>query len=363
MAVSDREVIDPDESVPPGEKRHLRYPVGETYLGDPIEIPVTIINGEHDGPRVFFTAALHGDELNGVKVVQEIAATYDPADIHGSLVCLHVCNVPAFHAQQRYIPIYDQDLNRSFPGSSRSTMADRMAHHIYSRFIRGCDLGIDFHTSTRNRTTMYHVRADLEDPGVERLARAFGANVVLYGSGYRGSLRWVATDDGIPTITVEMGRAHRFQPVLVDKALEGVESVLAEYEVLPGRPVHWPGWFKSTAAETEKRWLRADVGGLVEMEWGPYPLVYEDDPICTITNHFMTQVHTVRAPFTGLIVGALENPVAAPGHPLCHLVRVDEETVDEIDREIKRGEFDGYRRHGDGWLSADAITLPGPSHR
>ena len=338
-----------DSEVAPGEKRHIRYRVGETYLGDPIEMPVTVINGEGGGPTLFLSAGIHGDELNGVKVVQEAAASYDPADLHGTLVCLHVCNVPAYEAQRRDTPIYDQDMNRSFPGKERSNTTERMANRIYQRFISQCDLGLDFHTSTRNRTTIYHARADLNDPAVRRLARAFATNVVLYGAGDAGSLRSTATADGIPTVTVEMGRAHRFQPVLVEKALEGIESVLAEYELLPDEPVHWPGWYQTTSADSTKRWLRADTGGLVEMEWGPYPLVQEGDRICTITNHFRTDEHVVTAPFTGLIVGYLENPVALPGHPLCHIVNMNPETRDEISREIEHGEFDGYRIPGGLW--------------
>lgn len=340
------EPVDYQELTEPGERHHLRAQIGESYLGDPVEMPVTIVNGMHDGPTIFFTAAIHGDELNGVKVVQEIAQRFDPATIHGTLVCLHVCNVPAFQAQQRYTPIYDQDLNRAFPGKARSTTTERMANQIYYRYIQQCDLGLDFHTSTRNRTTIYHVRAELENPAVKRLARAFASNVILTGAGDAGSLRKVATDAGIPTITVEMGRAHRFQSALIDQALRGVESVFGEYQVLPDQPVHWPGWYKVTDPESEKRWLRADVGGLVDMEWGPYPLVHEGDVICRITNHFNTAEDVISAPFDGLILGSLENPVAAPGHPVCHLVRLNEITVEEIEREITRGEFDGYRLYG-----------------
>ncbi|SHG81750.1 succinylglutamate desuccinylase/aspartoacylase family protein [Halobaculum gomorrense] len=324
--------------VDPGEVRHFRHEVGETYLGDPVEVPVTVINGEHDGPTVLLTAAIHGDELNGVKVLQEVAAGYDPAEIHGTLVCIHVCNVPGYLAQQRYLPIYDQDLNRSFPGKPRSNTAERMANAIYETFVRQCDLALDFHTSTRGRTTMYHVRADMTNPAVARLAWAFGSNVVLSGEADGGSLRSVATNAGIPTITIEMGRAHRFQPELIERGLDGVESVLAEHDVLPGKPVIYPGWRRVVDAARDKTWLRADTGGLVEMEYDA-PLVREGDSICTITDHFKTRERTVRAPFTGVVVGALQNPVAAPGHPLCHLVSVDEGTAAEIQREVDSGEF------------------------
>ncbi|AUV80326.1 deacylase [Salinigranum rubrum] len=341
-----------DGEVRPGEKRQFRYEVGETYLGDPVEIPVTIINGDDPGPRVCLTAAIHGDELNGVKVLQEVADRYTPSEIHGTLVLLHVVNVPAYQAQQRYIPIYDQDLNRSFPGKERSNTAERMAHRVYSRFVSQCDLGLDFHTSTRNRTTMYHVRADVENPETRRLAEAFGANVILSGEGEESSLRAVASRNGTPTVTVEMGKAHRFQSGLVDKALEGVESVLAAYDVFDG-VVAEPSWRKVMGPDEEKRWLRAETGGLVEMQWGPSPLVHEGETICTITDHFKHDEHVIEAPFTGLIVGVLENPVALPGHPLCHLVRISSETRAEIERQITSGEFDGYRSHGQRWMADD----------
>lgn len=241
-------------------------------------------------------------------------------------------------AQQRYIPIYDLDLNRSFPGRRRSNTAERMATAIYETFVGHCDVGLDFHTSTRGRTTMYHVRADMANPDVARLARAFGSNVILSGEADEGSLRTVATDDGVPTVTVEMGRAHRFQPELVDRGLEGVGSVLAQFGVLPGEPVLHPGWRRVVDAGRDKTWLRAEVGGLVEMCYDD-PLVYEGDTVCTITDHFKTRETSVRAPFTGLVVGVLQNPVAAPGHPLCHLVSVSADTAAEIERGIQSGEF------------------------
>jgi hypothetical protein len=214
-----------DGTVPPGEKRHFRYEISETYLGDPVEVPVTVINGTEPGPRLCLTAAVHGDELNGVKVCQEVAKRYSPSEIHGTLVVLHVVNVPAYQAQQRYIPIYDQDLKRSFPRQEGGNTASRMAHEVFERLLKPCDLCLDFHTSTRNRTTMYHARANVSDPTVERLTRALGANLVLSVAGDSGSLRAAATAAGTPTVTVEMRKAHRFQPVLIEKALVGVEPV------------------------------------------------------------------------------------------------------------------------------------------
>jgi predicted deacylase len=311
--------------VEPGETANVRYTISETYLGEPVRVPVTIINGDEPGPCVCLTAAAHGDELNGIEVVREVAHEWDLDGLRGTLVCLPVLNVPAFIAQERYLPIYDRDLNRSFPGSPDSTSAKRMAHTLFTNFIAPCDLGLDFHTSTRGRTNMLHVRADMTDDEVARLARSFGSNVIIAGDGPEGSLRHEATVTGTPTITVEMGEAHRFQRNLIDRALEGVESVFAEYGLLASPAVSWPGW-RTIIDASEKTWLRSDVGGIVDMHYDRGDLVEADEPICTVTNPFKEESEPVIAPFTGLLVGVLENPVVYPGNPLCHIVELDEAT-------------------------------------
>ena len=311
--------------VEPGETANVRYTISETYLGEPVRVPVTIVNGEREGPCVALTAAAHGDELNGIEVVREVAHEWDHEDLRGTLVCLPVLNVPAFITQQRYLPIYDRDLNRSFPGSPDSTSAKRMAHTLFTNFIQPCDLGLDFHTSTRGRSNMLHVRADMADDDVARLARAFGSPVIIDGDGPPGSLRSEATAVGVPTITVEMGEAHRFQRDLIDAALRGVSSVFAEYGLRSSTAVHWPGW-RTIIDSTEKTWLRSDVGGIVEMHADRGEVVEADQPICTITNPFKEESAPVLAPFTGLLVGVLENPVVYPGNPLVHIVELDAPT-------------------------------------
>ncbi len=312
--------------VDPGERQNIRYTVTETYLGDPVRIPVTIINGEKPGPTMFLSAAAHGDELNGIEVVRTVAHSWDHDELAGTLVCLPVLNVPGFVAQQRYLPIYDRDLNRSFPGNPDSTSAKRVAYSIFNNFIEPCDFGIDFHTSTRGRTNMLHIRAAMDNPAVERLAKAFASHVIIDKEGPDGSLRKEACDAGVPTMVVEMGEAHRFQRDFIDRGLSGVNSVLAEFGLRETESVNWPGWQAVIAEREERTWIRADAGGLMDIRVGYGDLVYEGKTIAEITNPFQTEVTEVTAPFTGLLVGVAENPLVYPGNPLCHLVRVDERT-------------------------------------
>ncbi|PSQ45863.1 deacylase [Halobacteriales archaeon SW_7_68_16] len=317
--------------VEPGEAAHFRYTVSETYLGEPVQVPVSIINGRDPGPTAFLTAAIHGDELNGIEVVREIAHEWDHGDVAGALICIPVMNPMGFITQQRCLPIYDRDLNRAFPGDPESTSAKRIAHTIYENFVSQADFGIDFHTSTRGRTNMFHVRADMADPDVARLARAFGSNVVMDSDGSSGMLRREASENGVPTITIEMGEAHRFERDLIDRGLSGVKSVFAEYGIHPQETVQWGGWRTVVSGRDRKTWLRADTGGIVETRHGKGDLVYDGDPICRITNPFKQETDIVRAPFTGVLVGLLENPVVYPGNPLCHLVRVSDDTRKAIE--------------------------------
>lgn len=314
-------------SVAPGETADFRYTISETYLGDPLRIPVTIINGARDGPVVGLTAATHGDELNGIEVVRTVAQSWDLEGLAGTVVCLPVVNVPGFIAQQRYLPILDRDLNRSFPGDPDGTSAKRIAATVFDNFIRSLDVLLDFHTSTRGRNNMLHVRAEMDDPAVNRLARAFAAPLIIDRTGPEGSLRREATAAGVPAITVEMGEAHRFQRTLIDRSLKGVTSVFAEYGLLERAAVHWPGWRTVVDDDSEKTWIRADAGGIVEMHFECGSLVYEGDEICQISNPFMRDSEAVNAPFTGVLVGVLENPVVYPGNPLVHLVELDDRTT------------------------------------
>ncbi|MFW5939860.1 MAG: succinylglutamate desuccinylase/aspartoacylase family protein [Halolamina sp.] len=312
--------------IDPGERQQLRFTVSQSYLGDPVRMPVTIVNGEEPGPTVFLSAASHGDELNGIEVVRRVANEWDLSKLAGTLVCLPVLNVTGFLVQQRYLPGSGRDLNRSFPGAPDSTASKRMADRIYQNFVEPCDFGLDFHTSTRGRTNTLHVRADMDDPVAARLAKAFASNVIIDTNGASGTLRREATDAGTPTVTVEMGEAHRFQRQYIERALAGVESVLAEYEMLPLPAVAWPGWRTVVGGDHERTWIRADAGGIVDMHVDLGDLVRAGDPIATISNPFGGEGSTVEAPFTGLLVGSLERPIVYPGNPVCHLAELDEGT-------------------------------------
>ena len=319
-----------DTIVLPGETRHLRLAVSESYVSTPVEIPVTIINGILEGPILLVCAASHGDECNGTAVVRELIYDVDHSNLTGVLVCAPVLNLPGFLRAERNLPD-GRDLNRNFPGKPDGNSAQRIAHTIFSKIIQKCDYGIDIHTAGQGRANLVQVRGDMENNEVRRVARAFGTEIIIDELGLAGTLRRSATDIGIPMITVEIGETQRFEKHLVSMGLQGVMNVLYELGMLKGKTVE--PIFQVIVKKTE--WVRADRGGILEMKILPRDLVQEGEELCTITNPFGKEVGVVRAPFTGMVVGITNYPMVTPGSPICHLVKLDK-TLSTVENALRR---------------------------
>src|SRR5262245_4752810 len=165
-------------SILPGERGDLRVKISELYTAVPVMIPLTIVNGAKAGPRLFITAAIHGNETNGIEMVRRIRAEVDPLKLRGVLLLVAIANPIAFMNMSRDLPD-GRDLNRFFPGRASGSMASHIAASLFDKVIRRADYGIDLHTAAAGRTNLPHVRADLSFPQVRRLASAFGSEVVF----------------------------------------------------------------------------------------------------------------------------------------------------------------------------------------
>lgn len=319
-----------DTIVLPGETRHTRLAVSESYVSTQVEIPITIVNGIAEGPVLFVSGASHGDECNGTGIARELIYGVDHSDLRGVLVVAPVLNLPGFLRNERYLPD-GRDLNRNFPGKPDGNPAQRIAHAIFTKMIQKCDFGIDLHTATRGRTNILQVRGDMSNSEVRRIARAFGSEIVIDEAGLGGTLRRAATEGGIPMITAEVGEAQRFEKELVKSGLRGVLNVLSELGMLKSRT--FQPLFQVIVKKTV--WVRANKGGILEMIAEPRGLVSEGEELCTITNPFGKEVGTVRAPFTGMVVGITNYPMVSPGSPICHLVKLDR-TLSTVEAALRR---------------------------
>jgi uncharacterized protein len=300
--------------------------VSEYYTATPVNVPVTVIRGQEPGPILFLTAAIHGDELNGVEIVRRVMTSLTPDQVRGTLICVPVVNRMGFLTHTRYLP-GRRDLNRYFPGDHRGNAAARTAHALFTEIVKRSTYGIDLHTASVGRTNLPHVRADMSDDKVRRIARAFGMEIIIDFAGGPRTLRAAATHAGVPTIIFEAGETFRFQRNMVARGVAGVRNVLAGLAMIdePAKEARFQVIVKVS------EWVRPVRGGIADILVRPGDLVYTGDEIASITNPFGREVSSVRSPLTGLIIGITTVPMVNPGDAICHVAKL-EKTLATVER-------------------------------
>lgn len=321
----------------PGRVASFLVEVSQSYTGHTVRIPVTVVAGARPGPTCFVTAAIHGDELNGVGAVRRLVAEARSRRrvMRGVLVCLPLVNVLGFHVHSRYLPDR-RDLNREFPGGRSGAMAARIAHAIWSKVIARCDYGIDLHTAAVGQSNLPHVRADLRVPVLRKAAAAFGCELIFDDPGRRGSLRRAATEHGIPTLLMEAGGALEYREDMILRGFRGCLAALGALGLLDEPP--FPTGFQATTRRAE--WIRASRGGIVELRACPGDLVRRGEPLYAISNPFGREVNRRKAPHTGLVVSTSTIPMVRPGSPICHLMPL---TAAQVARAVRTRASAGLR--------------------
>lgn len=302
------------EKIGLGESRNVQLAVGESYSSMAVQIQIHIRRGQKDGPVVFVTGALHGDEINGCGAIRQLIQDDDFQLLRGSLVLIPVLNLPAFERHSRYLPDR-RDLNRSFPGTADGSLASRMAHTIFNEIVTRCDYGIDLHTASVRRTNYPTVRGDLTDPEVCKIAQAFGSEIVINGKGPKKSFRREACNAGCPTIIMEGGEVWKVELGIVETAVRGVKNVLSELKMLDteiDRPTYQIIIEKS-------KWIRAEHGGFLHFHITPGDIVTKGQPLTTNTTILGEEQSTLYAPFNGVVMGMTSLPSISPGEPICNL--------------------------------------------
>ncbi len=340
-----------DVPVPLGSVRDIRLKVSERYTGDDITLPIRVIRGKKDGPRVFVTAAIHGDELNGVGVIHSLMYEDPPAISRGTLVLVPVVNVLGFENQQRYMPDR-RDLNRSFPGSKTGSMTSRVAATVFEQIVRKCEWGVDLHTAAWGRTNYPNVRADFSNPRVRRLARAFGCELMLNTRGPEKSFRREAVKAGCAVIAVEAGEPFKIEPGVLEVCRRGVLNTLAILEMLdqePTRPAYQTKIDKSL-------WVRAEVGGILRFHIAPGDTVERGQAIATNASAFGEAQNVLYCPVDGVVLGMTTLPAVKPGEPVCHIA-VPGRSLRSLRQALGKAEpNDPYRRVRDDLATSVAVT-------
>lgn len=319
--------------IAPGKRATIALPVTKLYTHAPIEIPIHVIRGKQDGPRLFISAAIHGDEINGVEIIRRLLKQTALKRLRGILVTVPVVNVHGLINHSRYLPDR-RDLNRSFPGSERGPLASRLAYLFMKEVVAKCTHGIDLHTGAIHRANLPQIRANLDDEETARLARAFSVPVLLNSTMRDGSLREAAAEKGIPMLLYEAGEALRFDEVSIRAGVRGIINVLRELEMLP------PSRKKTKASKEpmvarSSSWLRAPSSGIFRPVVALGARVEKEGLLGVIEDPFGEIEDPVHAKFSGIVIGRINLPLVNEGDALFHIARFGrvekaEATVEEF---------------------------------
>ncbi len=306
-------------SIAPGTKRSLELPIAKLVTGTPVSLPVVVLHGRTPGPAVWVNAAIHGDEINGVDIIRRVLTQVNPKTLNGTLIAVPIVNVYGFTTGDRYLPDR-RDLNRSFPGSVRGSLARRIAHLLMTEVVSRCSYGIDLHTGSDHRTNLPQIRANLEDSETRDLATAFNAPLMMHSSIRDGSLRQAASEAGAKVLLFEGGEAWRFDAFARRVGVQGVLRVLHHVGMID-EPSEVPATAPSRVSRSSK-WVRAGKSGILSLDVESGDMVAKGQALGHIYNALGERLSTPKASIGGLVIGHSLDPLANRGDAVVHIADV-----------------------------------------
>ena len=306
-----------DERIDPGERKTIQLEVASLYDYTTLSIPIEVVRGARDGPTLFISAAVHGDEINGVEILKRLLRSSALNRIKGTLIAIPVVNVFGFNHKSRYLPDR-RDLNRSFPGGSTGSLASRLAALFMNQVVNKCTHGIDLHTGSIHRTNLPQVRASLDDPETEELARGFGVPVILHSRERDGSLREAARKKKVCTLLFEGGEALRFEEHVIRLGLRGCLSVMRHIGMIP-RSRRKPRRETRVFVANQSYWIRASHSGSFRSLKNLGDHVEDGESLAVISDPFGKDPYRVSAEEGGIIIGMSTIPLVNQGDAMVHI--------------------------------------------
>lgn len=312
------EVVIGGVAIAPGTRQTFQIPVSRLPTQTMLSLPVAVINGVKTGPRLWLSAAIHGDELNGVEIIRQVLKQIEPQQLQGTLIAVPIVNVFGFIEQSRYLPDR-RDLNRCFPGSASGSLASRLAYLFMQEIVSHSTHGIDLHTAAIHRNNLPQIRANLQDPETYCCAKAFGAPVMIHSNLRDGSLRQAAAKNSIPTLLYEAGEALRFDSVAIDTGVAGILRVmnaLGMYQL--------PEIAEIQSIEVKQsKWIRASRGGIFRLMVNLGERIEKKQILGVVSDAFGEQTFLVRSNIQGIVIGHTQNPLVNQGDAIIHLALLD----------------------------------------
>lgn len=323
--------------VEPGAPVVVDLPVCKLANHTPVTLPVRVFHGRRDGPTLFVSGVIHGDEIIGVEIIRRLCRMAPLRRLRGTLLCVPIVNVFGFIGHSRYLPDR-RDLNRSFPGTPNGSLAGQLAHLFTNEIVAKADVGIDLHSAALNRTNLPQLRLEFTHLRCLELAKSFGVPVVINSPERPGSLRLTARDHDVDVMTYEGGEALRFDEFAIRAGVHGILRVMKVLGMVSPHSVAdartQPALSKASA------WVRAPESGILRTFKTTGESVTTGDVLGVIANPYEDIETEVRATLAGLIIGRTNLPVVNQGDALFNVARVPsaahaERNVGAIETELE----------------------------
>ncbi|PLX93433.1 MAG: succinylglutamate desuccinylase [Desulfuromonas sp.] len=315
--------------ISPGQRQTIDLPVAKLYTHTEMTMPIHVVCGKRPGPTLFVSSAIHGDELNGVEIIRRLLKRKDLSRIHGILILIPIVNSFGFIHRDRYLPDR-RDLNRSFPGSERGSLAGRIADLLLTEVISQSTHGIDLHTGSNHRFNLPQIRGFLDDEETASLAEAFGAPVMINSRLRDGSLREAVAEKNIPILLYEGGEAFRFNEFAIKVGYLGVVKVMRGIGMLPPQKT---SKVRNVFRATASRWVRSPVSGILSNVVNVGKSVKKGDCLAVVSDPFGENEEVIRSTFEGLVIARSELPLAYEGDALFHIATMDVDLPDDFNLE------------------------------
>ncbi len=304
-----------DHAVAVGSSMVVNIPLPGLHSKTQVHMPVHVVHGRRAGPVLFISAAVHGDEINGVEVIRRVLSMAALKRLKGTLLAVPVVNVFGFDAHSRYLPDR-RDLNRCFPGREGGTLASRLANTFMSEVVERADFGIDLHTAAIHRDNFPQIRADLKNDHLDVLSKAFAAPVLLHSAPPDGALRHAAAKADVPVMVYEAGEALRFDEVAIRVAVRGIINVMRQLGMLSSSR---RAKLKPPALLRSSSWVRAPRSGILRAQSALGDMVAKGDVLGHISDPAGLNDVTIMAPVHGIVIGRTNIPLVYEGEALFHI--------------------------------------------
>lgn len=309
--------------IKPGTRAELSWVAGQAFDGTAIKTPVVIIRGKDPGPTLCLTAAVHGDEVNGVEIVRRVVASIEPDGLAGTVIATPIVNLLGFERGSRYLPDR-RDLNRYFPGQPRGSSASRIAYVFFKEVIRHCGMLVDMHTGSFKRTNLPQLRADLSIASIKSFVENFGATAVLNKPAGSGTLRGAAAKAGIPAVAFELGEPVTLQLENVEFGVKAIDTLMDKLGMIE----RFRLWSEPQPIFYESHWVRAQQGGILTSNLKVGLPIKKNQLLGIITNPLSNETSEVHSPFNGRLLGRALNQFVLPGFATFHIgIRADDDPI------------------------------------